>query len=62
MDGEWSLPRPRIAFASGKIAVTDPLKGTIHIVSAESLEVERKITVDGTPFNIVAVGGSGRIH
>jgi hypothetical protein len=62
MDGEWSLPRPRIAVASGEIAVTDPLQGTIHIVDVESLEVEREITVDGAPFNIIAIGGSGQSH
>lgn len=59
MDGEWSLPRPRIAVAGPDIVVTDPLKGVIHIVDAEGFELERDIAVEGRPFNIVAVGGSG---
>lgn len=62
MDGEWNLPRPRIAVAGEDIAVTDPLKGVIHIVHAEDFELESEIALKGKPFNIVAVGGSGEDH
>ena len=62
MDGEWSLPRPRIAVAGGDIAVTDPLQGEVLIVDAESFEVERVLEVAGVPFDIVAIGGSGDDH
>ena len=62
MDGEWSLPRPRIAVAGTEIAVTDPLKGLVHIVDAASFTVARDIPVAGAPYNIVAVGGSGESH
>lgn len=62
MDGHWSEPRPRIAVAGGNVFVTDPLAGKIHIVNAESFEESGAIEVDGTPFNIVAVGGSGVAH
>ena len=62
MDGEWSLPRPRIAVAGGEIAVTDPLNGVIHVVDAESFALDREIAVDGMPYNIVALGGSGENH
>lgn len=62
MDGEWSLPRPRIAVAGGEIAVTDPLKGLVHIVDAASFELDRDIEVAGLPYNIVAAGGSGATH
>ena len=62
MDGEWDLPRPRIAVAGGDIAVTDPLAGTIHIVDAADFQKEREIALEGAPFNIVAVGGSGHTH
>ncbi|GLQ55776.1 hypothetical protein [Devosia nitrariae] len=62
MDGEWSLPRPRIAAAGGEIAVTDPLEGTIHIVDTESFALDRDIPVEGMPYNIVALGGSGESH
>jgi hypothetical protein len=62
MDGEWSLPRPRIAVAAGKIAVTDPLEGVIRIVDAGSFTLERELAVGGSPYSIVAVGGSGESH
>jgi hypothetical protein len=62
MDGEWSLPRPRIAVAGSEIAVTDPLKGLLHIVNAKTFELDRDIPVQGLPYNIVAVGGSGAQH
>jgi hypothetical protein len=59
MDGEWSLPRPRIAVAGPDIAVTDPLKGVVHVIDAKGFALERDIAVEGKPFNIVAAGGSG---
>ncbi len=62
MDGEWSLPRPRLAVAGNHIAVTDPLAGLVHLVDAESFTLARDIPVAGTPYNIVAVGGSGHTH
>jgi hypothetical protein len=62
MDGEWSLPRPRLAVASDVIAVTDPLAGKVHLVDAESFEITRDIALEGLPFTIVAVGGSGTVH
>ncbi len=62
MDGEWSLPRPRIAVAGAEIAVTDPLKGLVHIVDAAAFTLARDIPVAGAPYNIVAVGGSGQSH
>ncbi|CAN7166613.1 zinc metallochaperone AztD [Devosia sp. LjRoot3] len=62
MDGEWSLPRPRIAVAGDKVAVTDPLKGVVHIVDVADFALAGEIAVDGAPYNIVAVGGSGSQH
>ena len=62
MDGEWSLPRPRIAVTGDHIAVTDPLAGLVHLVDAESFTLARDMAVSGTPYNIVAVGGSGYAH
>lgn len=62
MDGEWSLPRPRLAVAGDHIAVTDPLAGAIHLVDAESFALVRDIAVAGVPYNMVAVGGSGASH
>lgn len=62
MDGEWSLPRPRIAVAGDKVAVTDPLKGVVHMVDVTDFALAGEIAVDGAPYNIVAVGGSGSQH
>lgn len=62
MDGHWSDPRPRVAVAGDNVFVTDPLAGKIHVVSAETLEESGEIAVEGKPYNIVAVGGSGVVH
>lgn len=62
MDGHWSDPRPRIAVAGERIVVTDPLQGKLHLVDAASFAKAGEIAVNGKPFNIVAVGGSGELH
>ncbi len=62
MDGEWSLPRPRIAVAGDVVAVTDPNQGQVHLVDIASFTQTGTIPVAGAPYNIVAVGGSGTVH
>ncbi|MGB3337577.1 MAG: zinc metallochaperone AztD [Devosia sp.] len=62
MDGEWSLPRPRIAVAGDVVAVTDPDASQVHLIDIASFTESRTIPVTGAPYNIVAVGGSGTIH
>jgi hypothetical protein len=62
MDGHWRDPRPRLAVAGDYLAVTDPLKGVIRLVDTDSFEEERTIAVEGMPYTIVAVGGSGKQH
>lgn len=62
MDGHWRNPRPRLAVAGDHVVVTDPLKGLLRVVSTETLREERTIAVAGTPYSIVAVGGSGVRH
>lgn len=62
MDGHWSDPRPRVAVAGDNVVVTDPLDGKLHLVDAETFETAGEIAVEGKPFNIVAVGGSGKTH
>lgn len=62
MDGHWNDPRPRIAVAGDEIMITDPLKGLIHALDAETLEKKREIVTGGAPYEIVAVGGSGAVH
>jgi hypothetical protein len=62
MDGHWSDPRPRVAVAGDSIFVTDPLGSALHVIDAKSFEKTKDIAVEGKPFNIVAVGGSGETH
>jgi len=62
MDGHWNDPRPRIAVAGDKIVVTDPLAGKLRLVDAATFSAAGEIAVEGKPFNIVAVGGSGQTH
>jgi hypothetical protein len=42
--------------------VTDPLKSVVHAIDAASFEKAHDIAVEGMPYNIVAVGGSGESH
>jgi len=62
LDGHWRDPRPRLAVAGDHIAITDPLQGLIRLVSTASFEEERTIAIEGTPYTIIAVGGSGVVH
>lgn len=62
MDGDWSLPRPRIAVAGDVVAVTDPNQGQVHLIDIASFTETDAIPVAGAPYNIVAVGGSGAVH
>lgn len=62
MDGHWSDPRPRIAVAGDSIIVSDPLKSVLHVVDAGTLAETGNIPVEGKPFNVVAIGGSGETH
>jgi YVTN family beta-propeller protein len=61
-DGHWRDPRPRLAVADGQIAITDPRHSLVRIIDAETLKETRTIAVEGQPFSIVAVGGSGASH
>lgn len=62
MDGHWSDPRPRITVAGDTIVVSDPLNSKLHLVNAATFEIAGEIAVEGKPFNLVAVGGSGASH
>ncbi len=62
MDGHWRDPRPRLAVAGEAIAITDTRAGVIRLISTKTLEETGTIDVDGTPYTIVAVGGSGAVH
>lgn len=61
-DGHWRDPRPRLAVANGRIAITDPRHSVVRVVDGESLKEAKVIPVEGQPFAIVAAGGSGAVH
>jgi hypothetical protein len=48
--------------ADGRVAITDPRHSPVHLVDPETLEETGTIAVEGQPFAIVAVGGSGASH
>lgn len=61
-DGHWRDPRPRLAAADGQIVITDPRHALLRVIDAETLKETRTIPIEGQPFAIVAVGGSGASH
>jgi zinc transport system substrate-binding protein len=62
MDGHWSDPRPRIAMAGDEIVMSDPRAGLVRRISKTTLEELGTIAVEGMPYNIAVVGGSGKRH
>jgi len=62
MDGHWSDPRPRIAVAGDRLVLTDPLNASLRVVDLEDFAELDPIAVDGMPYNVLAVGGSGVAH
>lgn len=62
MDGDWRDPRPRLAIADDRLILTDPLEATLRVVDTANLTEVAAIAVEGTPYNLIAVGGSGLTH
>lgn len=61
-DGHWRDPRPRLAVAGDSIAITDPRQSLVRLIDSETLKETRTLAVEGQPFAIVAIGGSGAVH
>lgn len=61
-DGHWRAPRPRLAVMGDAIAVSDPQAGLVRVLDAATFAERRTIPVEGLPFTLVAVGGSGLDH
>ncbi len=61
-DGHWRDPRPRLAVAGDRIAITDPRHSLVRMIDSDSLKETATIPVEGMPYAIVAVGGSGATH
>jgi len=62
LEGHWRDPRPRLAVAGKLIAMTDPKHSLVRLINSDDLKENRTIAVEGQPFTIVAVGGSGLQH
>ena len=62
MDGDWNDPRPRLAMAGDEIVLSDPNAGLVRRIAKDSLGELGTIEVEGTPYNIAVVGGSGAVH
>ena len=62
MDGHWSDPRPRMAVAGERLILTDPLDSSLRVIGLEDFAEIGRIPVEGMPYNVVAVGGSGLTH
>lgn len=62
MDGHWRDPRPRMTVADDRLILTDPLEATLRVIGTEDLAEIETIAVEGIPYNVIAVGGSGLTH
>lgn len=62
MDGHWNDPRPRLAMAGDEIIMTDPIAGLVRRISTTDFSEIGTIDVEGAPYNITVVGGSGISH
>ncbi|WP_191600383.1 metallochaperone AztD [Marinomonas algicola] len=62
MDGHWNDPRPRLAMAGNEILITDPKAGLVHRINSEDLSLIDSIKIEGIPYNITVIGGSGLTH
>lgn len=62
MDGHWRDPRPRMAVAGDRLIVTDPLNEAVQVVTTAEFSKVDTIALEGIPYNVIAVGGSGLTH
>ncbi|MFT3689129.1 hypothetical protein [Paenirhodobacter sp.] len=62
MEGHWNDPRPRLAMAGDEIVLSDPNAGLVRRISVETLAETGTVAVEGKPYNLTVVGGSGVSH
>lgn len=62
MDGHWRDPRPRMTMADDRLILTDPLAAKVRVIGTADLAEIEAIKVEGVPYNVIAVGGSGLTH
>lgn len=59
--GEFTVPRPKLEVSGKQVFVSDPARGTVTELSADSLAVTRTLKVDGAPTNMVLLGATNRL-
>jgi DNA-binding beta-propeller fold protein YncE len=59
---EQGVTRPRVTSAGRHVVVSNPAKGEIVVLSAETFAETRRIQVGGVPFDVLAIGGTGTRH
>ncbi|MGR3378974.1 hypothetical protein [Salipiger abyssi] len=62
MDGHWRDPRPRMAMAGDRLVMTDPAESQLRVIDPADLSELERIAVEGLPYNLVTLGGSGLDH
>lgn len=62
MDGDWNLPRPRLAMAGDEIVMTDPNAGLVRRIATADMSELGTIPVEGKPYNIAVAGGTGVVE
>lgn len=62
MDGHWRDPRPRMTLADDLLILTDPLEAVLRVIDTQDLAEIETIAVEGIPYNVIALGGSGLTH
>ncbi len=58
LNGHCRDPRPRLAVAGDALVLTDPNEGLVRV----SLEELRTIEVEGTRYNVLAIGGRSLVR
>jgi zinc transport system substrate-binding protein len=51
-----------MAVAGDRLVLTDPLDASLRVVDLERFAEADRIAMDGMPYNVVAIGGSGLTH
>jgi DNA-binding beta-propeller fold protein YncE len=59
---EQGVVHPRVTSVGPYVVVSNPAAGEIVILDAQTLAERRRVKVEGTPFDVLAVGGSGSVH
>ena len=62
MDSHWRDPRPRLAMAGDSLLMTDPRASVLRVIDPTTMSEVQAVPVEGLPYNLVAVGGSGLVH